>query len=147
MRKHRRNVAPARASDNALSPLDQELVKAGRIVCQQCASCHDARGEGAPCWQRPDSQGEMPAPPHDSEGRTRKHSDAMSYRIVMRGWRDPFNNTNRLTMHRFSSILFPKEAQVVITYLKTLWTPEQRRLQREASKKAPFPPERHWRAR
>ena len=31
--------------------------------------------------------------------------------------------------------------------LKTLWTPEQRRLQREESKKAPFPPEKEWRAR
>ena len=92
-------VAAAYASDGALPPLDPERVKAGRIVYQQhCASCHGARAEGAPDWQQPDAQGEMPAPPHNPEGHTWKHSDAMLYRIVMQGWRDPFNKTDRLTM-------------------------------------------------
>lgn len=133
-------VAVAHASDNAL-PLDPERVKAGRIVYgQHCASCHGARAEGAPAWQRPDAQGEMPAPPHDAEGHTWKHSDAMLYRIVMHGWRDPFNKTSRLTMPGFSQILSPGEVREVIAYLKTLWTPEQRRFQGEESKKGPFPP-------
>lgn len=83
----------------------------------------------------------MPAPPHDAKGHTWKHSDAMLHRIVMQGWRDPFNKTSRLTMPAFSPILSPKEARSVITYLKTLWTPEQRRFQREESKKGSFPPE------
>lgn len=123
-------------------PPNARRVEAGRRVYQaQCASCHGPRGEGTPGWQQPDAPGEMPAPPHDAEGHTWKHSDAMLYRIVMQGWRDPFNKTDRLTMPGFSAILSPKQARAVITYLKTLWTPEQRRFQREESKKGSFPPE------
>lgn len=135
-------AAAAYASDSALPAPDPERVNAGRNVYQQhCASCHGARAEGAPAWQQPDAQGEMPAPPHDAEGHTWKHSDAMLYRIVMQGWRDPFNKTSRLTMPAFSQILSPKEARSVITYLRTLWTPEQGRFQREESKKGSFPPQ------
>lgn len=134
-------VFAAHASDKAPPP-DPEGVKAGHIVYQRhCASCHGARAEGAPAWQQPDAQGEMPAPPHDAKGHTWKHSDAMLYRIVMQGWRDPFNKTERLTMPGFSQILSPGEVREVITYLKTLWTPGQRRFQREESKKGTFPPE------
>ena len=117
-----------------------DSIELGRSVYEKhCASCHGARAEGAPNWQEPDAQGEMPAPPHNAEGHTWKHSDAMLYRIVMQGWRDPFNKTKRLTMPGFSGTLSPKEVRAVITYLKTLWTPEQRRFQQEESRKQPFP--------
>lgn len=133
-------VAVAYAAEKASPPLDAEMVEAGRIVYQQhCTSCHGARAEGAPNWQQPDAQGELPAPPHDAQGHTWKHSDAMLYRLVMRGWRDPFNKTDRLTMPAFSEILSPMEARTVITYLKTLWTPEQRRFQQEESRKSAVP--------
>ncbi len=59
----------------------------------------------------------------------------------MQGWRDPFNKTERLTMPGFSAILSPKDARAVIAYFKTLWSPQERRFQREESRKAPFPPE------
>jgi len=117
-----------------------ESAELGRSVyAKHCASCHGARAEGAPDWEQPDAQGELPAPPHDAAGHTWKHSDAMLYRIVMRGWRDPFNKTERLTMPGFAGILSPEEVRAVITYLKTLWTPEQRRFQREESRNQPFP--------
>ena len=109
------------------------------VYAKHCASCHGVRAEGAPNWEQPDAQGELPAPPHDAEGHTWKHSDAMLYRIVMQGWRDPFNKTKRLTMPGFSGILSPDEVRAVIAYLKTLWTPEQRRFQAEESRKQPFP--------
>ncbi len=125
---------------NAAAPSDAALVEAGRAVYQQrCAVCHGARGEGAPAWQQPDTQGEMPAPPHDAQGHTWKHSDAMLYRIVRDGWRDPFNKTARLTMPAFKEQLSRDEIVAVITYLKTNWTPEQRQFQVEESRDHPFP--------
>jgi mono/diheme cytochrome c family protein len=112
-------------------PPDPEQVEAGRGVYQEyCASCHKPRGEGQPNWERPNAQGELPAPPHDSEGHTWKHSDAMLYRMVSEGWRDPFNKTQHLTMPSFKDQLSPDEIRDVITYLKTLWSPEQRQFQR-----------------
>ena len=135
-------MAMARAAEQGPLPLNPELVGAGRVIYQQqCASCHGARSEGAPRWQQPDAKGELPAQPHGPQGHAWKHSDAMLYRIVMQGWRDPFNKTDRLTMPAFAAILSPQEARAVITYLKTLWTPEQRRVQHEESQKGPFPTE------
>ena len=118
------------------------LVQTGKRVYEtQCASCHGARAEGAPNWREPDANGEMPAPPHDRAGHTWKHADGMLYRIVRDGWRDAFNKTQRLTMPPFGDKLSPKQIRAVIEYLKTLWTPQQRRFQRDESRKAPYPPE------
>lgn len=117
-------------------------VELGRhLYAAQCASCHGAHGEGAPDWREPDAHGEMPPPPHDHTGHTWKHADGMLYRIIHDGWRDPFNKTQRLTMPAFRQILAPREIRTVIDYLKTLWSPEQRRFQADESRKAPFPPE------
>ena len=130
----------AHASEGA--PRRAQLVETGKRVYEtQCASCHGARAEGAPRWREPDANGEMPAPPHDRTGHTWKHGDGMLYRIVRDGWRDAFNKTQRLTMPRFKDQLSPKEIRAVIEYLKTRWTPEQRRFQRDESRKAPYPPE------
>jgi len=121
---------------------DAQRMDAGRrIYAAQCAACHGARGEGQPAWDRPDAAGELPAPPHDRQGHTWKHSDAMLYRIVKNGWRDPFNKTQRLTMPGFGRALSPGEMRDVIEYLKTMWTPEQKAFQKEESRHAPFPPE------
>ncbi len=136
-------LAGVMATANANSGIrDSQRVDAGhRVYVARCAACHGARGQGQPDWDRPDAAGEMPAPPHDRTGHTWKHSDAMLYRLVKSGWRDPFNKTQRLTMPAFGQTLSPKEIRDVIEYLKTMWTPEQRRFQLEESLQAPFPPE------
>lgn len=112
-----------------------------RIYAARCASCHGAAAQGQPAWDRPGPTGDMPAPPHDREGHTWKHSDAMLYRIVHDGWRDPYNKTRTLTMPAFAPGLTPAEIRQVLDALKTLWTPEQRQFQREESRNAPYPPE------
>ena len=122
--------------------VDSQRVDAGRrVYAAQCAACHGPRGEGQPDWDRPNAAGELPAPPHDRNGHTWKHSDAMLYRIVKSGWRDPFNKTQRLTMPAFGQTLSPKEIHEVLEYLKTMWTPEQRSFQLQESQQAPYPPE------
>jgi mono/diheme cytochrome c family protein len=118
---------------------DQRNQAGRRIYAAQCAACHGARGEGQPAWDSLNAAGERPAPPHDRTGHTWKHSDAMLYRIVAEGWRDPFNKTQRLTMPAFGQTLAPQDIRAVIEYLKTLWTPQQRAFQREESRNAPYP--------
>jgi mono/diheme cytochrome c family protein len=118
------------------------VITAGRAIYRRsCASCHGAKGEGAPDWRQPDRRGELPAPPHDRTGHTWKHSDAMLYRLVQDGWRDPFNKTGRLTMPAFKGQLSRDDTNAVIAYLKTLWTPQQRRFQRNESARQASPPE------
>ena len=118
----------------------QHSATAGRQIYEaQCAACHGTRGEGQPNWERLNAAGELPAPPHDRTGHTWKHSDAMLYRIVAEGWRDPFNKTQRLAMPSFKERLKPEEIRLVVDYLKTLWTPQQRAFQREESRSGPYP--------
>ena len=119
---------------------DAGTVALGRaLYLEHCAACHGAEGQGAARWQSPNATGELPAPPHDSTGHTWKHADGMLYRIVSDGWRDPFNETERLTMPAFAGVLAPAEIEAVVTYLKTLWTPEQRAFQWRESLDDPFP--------
>jgi mono/diheme cytochrome c family protein len=133
---------PVARAANELAPLDSNLVKYGHALYEQyCASCHGANAEGAPNWQERDKNGELPAPPHNAEGHTWRHSDADLYMMVRKGWRDPFNKTKRLTMPAFQDVLTPEQTRAVITYLKSVWTPEEREFQLEESKDHPFPSE------
>lgn len=125
-------AAMALAGEADPAPLDANQIEAGRKIYQQyCASCHGPRGGVKGDWEQPNAQGELPPPPHDAEGHTWKHSDAMLYRMVSEGWRDPFNKTKRLTMPAFGDQLSPRQICDVTIYLKTFWTPEQREFQRE----------------
>jgi len=108
-----------------------------RLYAEHCAACHGAAGEGAPDWKRPNELGELPAPPHGPAGHTWRHSDAVLRRMIAAGWRDPFNKTSRLTMPAFEAVLTEGEIDAVIEYLKTLWTPEQRRYQANEDRKEP----------
>jgi mono/diheme cytochrome c family protein len=55
---------------------------------------------------------------------------------VSKGWRDPFNKIKRLTMPSFGDELSLEQIRDVITYLKSLWTPEQRNFQSEKAEGA-----------
>jgi mono/diheme cytochrome c family protein len=127
----------------AVAASDIKQVALGRALYEQhCAVCHGVHGEGTAGWEQPNAQGELPAPPHDRSGHTWKHSDAMLYRIVRQGWRDPFNKTDRLTMPAFKAQLSHADTIALIEYLKTLWTPEQQQFQAEESSGHPFPSEK-----
>lgn len=139
-------ISPAAQADAAggarAASANRQEVDTGRLVYQQqCAACHGVKGEGRPGWENRDALGELPPPPHDPTGHTWKHADGMLYKMIYEGWRDPFNKTKRLTMPAYKETLSPREIRTVIGYLKTLWTPEQRRVQREESKRHPFPPD------
>lgn len=119
-----------------LPPLDPAMVAQGRqVYLQRCASCHGETAQGAPNWQRPDARGDLPAPPHNDSGHTWRHSDAELTSIILNGLRDPFNKTPDLTMPSFKGVLTPAEVQAVITYFKSLWSPEHRRYQEEQNLK------------
>jgi len=134
-------IVIANASDGSQS-INSGRVKSGRAVYEQyCASCHGAEAQGAPNWQERDEHGELPAPPHNAEGHTWRHSDADLYEMVNKGWRDPFNRTKQLTMPAFDGVLSPEQIRAVITYLKTFWTPEQTQFQSEESQGHSFPSE------
>ena len=122
-------------------PLDPEMVALGRqVYAESCASSHGAEGKGAPDWQVRNELGELPPPPHDTEGHTWMHSDSVLYETIREGRVDEiFSQTGVRTMPPFEHVLSPREIRAVVTYLKTMWNREQRLYQWEASKDAPFP--------
>jgi mono/diheme cytochrome c family protein len=112
--------------------IDPAVVERGKAVYEKyCALCHGAAAEGAPNWQVRDKLGEVPAPPHNQEGHSWRHADMMLYHTVHDGARNPFNPSQRFTMPGFQFVLTPGEIGSVLTYLRTLWTPEQREFQRQ----------------
>lgn len=113
---------------------DSQPISGAAVYQEYCASCHGAKGEGAPNWKRPDENGELPAPPHDATGHSWRHSDAELFEMIAKGWRDPFNKTERLTMPPFSEQLSAQQIEDVIVYLKTLWTDDQRQFQVEENR-------------
>ena len=133
------NVLGAQAAEGP-PPLDPGSVESGRAIYEQhCALCHGANAQGAPNWREPDEHGELPAPPHNAEGHTWRHSDPILYEMITKGMRDPFNKTTRLTMPPFDDVLSRGQIRAVIAYLKTLWTPEQRAYQSDESRDQPLP--------
>ena len=112
-------VGHAMAEDRPFSSDTPQLEDGKRVYRQYCASCHGTQGEGMPNWEEQNALGELPAPPHGPEGHTWKHSDAMLYRIIAEGWRDPWNKTDRLTMPAYQEVLAPSEIRDVVNYLKT----------------------------
>ena len=96
-----------------------------QVYQQNCSVCHGQNAEGAENWKIQNGYGELPAPPHNKEGHTWRHSDKMLQRMIKQGWRDPFNKTKRLTMPAFGNALNPEEIDAVIGYIKTFWSPAQ----------------------
>ncbi len=129
-----------RPTPATLPSLNPERITHGRAIYSQfCASCHGANAEGAPNWEQPDARGDLPAPPHDDSGHTWRHSDAQLGEIILDGLRDPFNKTPELTMPPFSGRLGDDDVGAVVTYFKSLWSPEHREFQEQQNRRPSVP--------
>jgi mono/diheme cytochrome c family protein len=120
--------------------LDPQIVAAGRLIYDSnCATdCHGGMGEGQAGWQTPNPNGARGAPPHNSTGHTWMHSDLELFRTVRDGL-PPHERTGADSeMLPFTDELTPEEIRAVITYLKSLWTDEQRAYQARESLQHPF---------
>jgi len=119
-----------------LPPLDPAEVTRGReVYVKSCARCHGARAEGAKNWTTPDARGNLPPPPHDDTGHTWRHGDRELAEIIRNGWRDPFNETQELTMPPFRDTLSEEEIRALIVYFKSLWSEEHQRWQYEETQR------------
>jgi mono/diheme cytochrome c family protein len=109
---------------------ESEIEEGHLIYTQYCAACHGIDGQGqypeAPF--EPDRTGRIGAPPHDDTGHTWHHSDVLLIRYVTEGG---FTDPERFhPMPPFGNILSDEQIVFVIAYIKTMWTDEQRVMQR-----------------
>ncbi len=109
------------------SPFTPEQIAQGRIYYEAtCAACHGVDGQGqfpeAPL--EPDATGRYGAPPHNQAGHTWHHTDELLLRYVIEGgFSDP---DTFYPMPRFDGLYDREQAAMIIAYIKTMWTEEQR---------------------
>jgi mono/diheme cytochrome c family protein len=98
-------------------PVDHALVARGAtIYARHCATCHGARGEGAPQWQRRGADGKMPAPPLDGSGHAWHHPMADLIEMINEGSRPGEGN-----MPGWKGKLAAGEIDAVIAWFQSLW--------------------------
>jgi mono/diheme cytochrome c family protein len=132
-------VSPSEAEQVSIQPLDSDQVAKGKAIYEaNCSSCHGLEGEGSPSWQRRNPDDTYPPPPHDSSGHTWHHSDGLLYRIIKDGGSIYETPGFKSAMPAFGERLSPDEIRAVITYLKSLWGPEERAFQAQVSLDDPF---------
>lgn len=98
-----------------------------------CATCHGARLEGQPDWQRRRADGRLPAPPHDESGHTWHHSNEILFNLTKFGPQNYTSADYQSDMPGFAGVLSDEEIVAVLEYIKSTWSEETRR--RQASRK------------
>ena len=130
----------ADAITQPLPTLDAAMVTSGQqIYAQNCASCHGAQGEGQPNWKQQLEDGTYPAPPHTADGHTWHHGDGTLFQYIKVGGAGMNIPNFKSNMPAFEGTLTDEEIVAVISYLKSLWPEEQRRVQWDVSQRDPFP--------
>lgn len=112
---------------------DETLINTGREVYRQnCAGCHGPGGEGqvpaAPLQK--DETGRFPAPPHNQNGHTWHHSDDLLIQIIKEGG---MGGDDFYEMPAFRESLSDDDIEAVLAFIKTLWTEEQRQMQKRVT--------------
>lgn len=114
-------------------PVSAADIEAGKtLYAKNCASCHGAKLEGQPDWQRRLDNGRMPAPPHDESGHSWHHSDRNLF-IITRGGVSAVVPGYESDMPAFEGVLTEKEIADVLAFIKSTWPDRQREFQAEVS--------------
>lgn len=104
---------------------DAQRVATGQSLYEDnCAACHGAELEGQADWRVADSEGYLPAPPHDETGHTWHHDDTLLFRIVAQGTEALVGGTYKSNMMGFGETLGEQGILDVLAYIKSTW-PDQ----------------------
>ena len=108
-----------------IDPADASQVAAGTALYRaHCASCHGANLEGQEDWRTRLPTGRLPAPPHDANGHTWHHPDAVLLQIVREGPAFYAALGVQTDMPAFGTRLSEGDMAAVIAYIKSTWPAE-----------------------
>ena len=115
----------------SLKPNDTPTIQLGESVyAKNCASCHGANLEGQINWRQRDSNGYLPAPPHDESGHTWHHSDQYLFLMTKYGIEEMIGKRYPNNMPAYKDVLTDNEIIAVLSYIKSTW-PERIKLQHD----------------
>ena len=84
-------------------------------------SGHGIQLEGQKNWRRRNSEGYLPAPPHDETGHTWHHSDSYLFNMTKYGIEKIIGKKYQNNMPAYDRILSDKEIIAVLSYIKSMW--------------------------
>ena len=120
-----------------IDPQDAAQVQMGQAVyAAQCARCHGAKLEGQPNWRERMANGRLPAPPHDEEGHSWHHPDAVLFGITKRGLGPYAPAGYESDMPAFDGVLTDEEIAAVLAYIKSRWPKEVQARQQRINEQA-----------
>ena len=129
---------PSGAATGLLRPDDTALLQRGEQLYRvHCASCHGENLQGQPNWRERGTDGRLPAPPHDDSGHTWHHPDEVLFQltkdVVAKAAGLPDYPTN---MPAYGGTLSDADIVAVLSWIKSRWTPETRRLHDEVNRQS-----------
>ena len=86
-----------------------------------CAACHGADLKGQPDWQIRDSNGYLPAPPHDATGHTWHHPTPQLFEITKYGTEQVVGGNYKSNMAGFGEVLSDDEILAILAFIKSTW--------------------------
>lgn len=113
---------------------DPQVLAQGQAIYQaRCAACHGAHLEGQrPNWRERDSNGQLPAPPHDASGHTWHHPDQVLFDVVKYGVAKAVHLKDYdSAMPAFGGTLSDAEIAAVLSWIRSQWPPDIRKRQEE----------------
>jgi len=114
-------------------PENTTQVKRGKIIYHRfCSLCHGKNLQGQANWRIRKPNGKLPAPPHDDAGHTWHHADDLLFGIVKFGLVPPYAPKNyESDMPAWGSTLKDDDIWAVLTFIKSRWSDETRKIQLE----------------
>jgi len=117
-----------RPTSLSLRPYDAKTVASGRqIYLQSCASCHGVDLKGQPNWTDRNSEGKLPAPPHDESGHTWHHGDNVLFDLTKFGTEKFIGGDYKSDMPVFKDVLSDEEIIAALSYIKSTWSEEMKK--------------------
>ncbi len=118
-----------------LTPDNLAIVDQGEVIYQQqCAACHGAELRGQPNWRQRDTNGFLPAPPHDETGHTWHHADDLLFEITKYGAARVIDDPSyQSAMPAYENILSDQQIIAVLSFIKSRWPEQERQWQDEVN--------------
>ena len=116
--------SPAKKAEASISllPDDLSVVKIGKFIyAKNCASCHGVALKGQANWKQRDTEGYMPAPPHDMSGHTWHHVDSYLFKMTKYGIEEMIGKKYSNNMPAYENVLTDDEIIAVLSYIKSTW--------------------------
>ena len=102
-----------------------------QVYRNNCSSCHGSNLEGQDNWKERDTDGYMPAPPHDETGHTWHHNDQYLYSVTKYGIENFLQLDYPNNMPIYENVLTDKEILASLSYIKSTWPAEIQKMHDE----------------